>query len=119
MEFTIRLTPQGVAWFIIAILAMVLLVYLILLLRKIIGTLKQVDLLLADTKSVTEVASKRTQQVDEKLDDVMDTVGVVVDAVKGNQSVVKAATNIVNAATSFIGMVRGKKEDTIEEDRQE
>lgn len=115
MEFTITVTPAGVAWFIIAILAMVLLVYLILLLRKIIGTLKQVDLLLTDTKSITEVASRRTQQVDEKMDDVMDTVGVVVNAVKGNQNVIKAATNVVNAATSFAGIVRGKKEDTTEE----
>ena len=58
MEFTITVTPAGVAWFAITVLACVFLVYLILLLRKLIGTLKQVDLLLSDTKTMTEIASQ-------------------------------------------------------------
>ncbi|MCI8609839.1 MAG: hypothetical protein HFE73_09365 [Firmicutes bacterium] len=118
MEFTITVTPAGVAWFAITVLACVFLVYLILLLRKLIGTLKQVDLLLSDTKTMTEIASRRSRQMDEKMDGILDTVGVVVDAVKGNQSVVKATTNIVNAASSFMGIVKKNKGEEKEENSQ-
>lgn len=108
---TITITPQGVAWFIIAVLAMVLLVYLILLLRKLIGTLKKVDLLLEDSKTITEVASRRTTDVDNMVDGVVEAVGIMTDAVKGNQNIAKAASSVVNAAATCVGMIRGKDAD--------
>lgn len=108
---TITITPQGVAWFIIAVLAMVFLIYLILLLRKLIGTLKKVDLLLEDAKSITEVASKRTNDVDNMVDGVVETVGIMTDAIKGNQNIAKAASSVVNAAATCVGILKGKDTD--------
>ena len=108
---TITVTPQGAAWFIIAVLAMVLLVYLILLLRKLIGTLKKVDLLLEDSKVITEVASRRTTDVDGMVDGVVEAVGIMTDAVKGNQNIAKAASSVVNAAAACAGIIKGKNAD--------
>ena len=108
---TITITPQGAAWFIIAVLAMVLLVYLILLLRKLIGTLKKVDLLLEDSKIITEVASRRTTDVDGMVDGVVEAVGIMTDAVKGNQNIAKAASSVVNAAATCVGIIKGKNAD--------
>lgn len=107
---TITITPQGAAWFIIAVLAMILLVYVILVLRKLIDTLKKVDLLLEDSKTITEVASRRTRDIDGMVGGMTDAVGIVVNAVKGNQNMAKAATSVVNAAASCAGIVKGKKE---------
>ena len=110
---TITITPQGAAWFVIAVLAMILLVYLILLLRKLIGTLKKVDLLLEDSKTVTEVVSRRNTDVDKMVDGVVDAVGIMTDAVKGNQSIAKAASSVVNAAATCVGIIRGKDADDV------
>ena len=108
---TITITPQGVAWAVIAVLAMILLVYLILLLRKVIETLTRVDALLADTKNITEVASRRTSDIDHLMEGVVDAAGIVTDAVKGNQNFAKAASSVVNATASCVGILKDKKSD--------
>ena len=107
---TVTITLKGALLTILALLVMVLLIYIIALVRKLIGTLKRVDEILGDTKTMTEVASERVQQVDGIVDGLEDTVTVMVDAVKGNQSIVEALTHIVDAASSFIGIIRGKRE---------
>ena len=108
---TITITPQGLAWGIIALLAVILLVYLILLLRKVIETLKAVDLLLEDAKSMTEVASRRTKDLDGMVDGIVEAAGIMADGVKGNQSIAKAASGIVNATASCVGIIKDKKAD--------
>ena len=108
---TITITPQGVAWFVIAVLAIVLLIYLILLLKKVIETLKVVDTLLSDAKAVTEVASRRTKDIDGMVDGIVEAVGIVADGVKGNQNILKAASGIVNATASCVGIMKEKKAD--------
>lgn len=107
---TVTITLKGALLTILALLGMVLLIYIIALVRKLIGTLKRVDEILGDTKTMTEVASQRVQQVDGIVDGLEDTVTVMVDAVKGNQSIVEALTHIVDATSSFIGIIRGKRE---------
>ena len=105
---TITITPQGVAWAVIAVLAVVLLVYLILLLKKVIETLKSVDALLSDAKTITEVASRRTQDIDGMVDGIVEAAGIITDGVKGNQNIAKAASGVVNATASCIGIMKEK-----------
>ena len=106
---TITITPQGVAMFVVAALAVILLVYLILLLRKVIGTLKAVDALLEDAKTVTEIAARRTQDVDGMVGGIVEAAGILADGVKGNQNIAKAASGIVNATASCVGIIKEKK----------
>ena len=94
-----------------AVLAMILLVYLILLLRKVIETLKHLDAVLADTKNITEVAARRTEDIDQLVDGVVDAAGIVTDAVMGNQNLAKAAASVVNATASCVGILKDKKSD--------
>jgi hypothetical protein len=114
---TITITPQGAAMFVIAVLAMVLLLYLILLLRKVIETLKVVDTLLSDAKTVTEVASRRTKDIDGMVDGIVEAAGIVVDGVKGNQNIAKAASGIVNATASCVGIIKDKKSGNDKQDK--
>lgn len=111
---TVTITLKGLLLTLLAVLGMVLLIYLILLIRKLIGTLRQVDEILADAKVVSGVASDKAQKVDGIIDDAGDAVGSIVDAIKGNQSVVAAASSLVNTFSSVIGLVRGR-EDTEEQ----
>ena len=61
---TVTITLKGVLLTVIALLVIVLLIYIIVLIRKLIDSLKRMDAILGDTKTVTKVAADRVQQVD-------------------------------------------------------
>ena len=103
---TVTITWEGALLTVIAVLAAVLLIYLIALVRKVLKTLDKTCAVLDDAKTVSGVAASQDQKVDKLVDGAYESVGTVVDAIKGNQSVVAAATHIVNAVTSFAGLVR-------------
>ena len=103
---TITITWQGVVLTLLAAVGIVVLIYLTLLIKKLIGTLKEVDVILKDSQVVTSIAADKATKVDGIIDGVGDAVQNVVDALKGNQNVVKAVTSLVNAVTSLAGILK-------------
>ncbi len=103
---TITITWQGLLLTLLAAAGIVFLIYLTLLIKKLIGTLKEVDVILKDSQVVTSIAADKATKVDGIIDGVGDAVQNVVDALKGNQNVVKAVTSLVNAVTSLAGMLK-------------
>ena len=103
---TITITWQGVVLTLLAAVGIVFLIYLTLLIKKLIGTLKEVDVILKDSQVVTSIAADKATKVDGIIDGVRDAAQNVVDALKGNQNVVKAVTSLVNAVTSLAGMLK-------------
>ena len=103
---TITITWQGEVLTLLAAVGIVFLIYLTLLIKKLIGTLKEVDVILKDSQVVTSIAADKATKVDGIIDGVGDAVQNVVDALKGNQNVVKAVTSLVNAVTSLAGMLK-------------
>ena len=103
---TITITWQGVVLTLLAAVGIVFVIYLTLLIKKLIGTLKEVDVILKDSQVVTSIAADKATKVDGIIDGVGDAVQNVVDALKGNQNVVKAVTSLVNAVTSLAGMLK-------------
>ena len=73
---------RGFILTVLAVLGMVLLVYLILFFRKLIGTLRQVDEILSDAKVVSGIASDKAQLVDGIIDDAGEAVGSITDAIR-------------------------------------
>ena len=106
MQVNLTITWEGVLLSVLAIAGICLLVYLIILLRKVIETLREVDQILADAKVISAVAADKAQKVDGIIDGAADTVGTVVNAIKGNQSMVSAETNFVNATSSFANIMK-------------
>ena len=106
---TVTITLKGILLTVIALLVIVLLIYIIVLIRKLIDSLKRMDAILGDTKTMTKVAADRVQQVDGIVDGIGDTVGQVVDAMRGNQSSIAAATHIIDAGSSLLGILKKKK----------
>lgn len=109
MPISFTITLEGVLLSVLAVVGVVLMIYFIILLRKLLETLKQVDEILADAKVVSAIAADKAQKVDGIIDEAADTVGTVVNAIKGNQSMVSAATNFVNATTSLAGIMKGSE----------
>ena len=107
---TITLTWEGVVLTLLAAAGIVFLIYLTLLMKKLIGTLKEVDVILKDSQVITSIAADKATKVEGIIDGVGDTVDSVVEAVKGNQNVVKAASSLVNAASSLAGMLKKSEE---------
>lgn len=106
MQVNLTITWEGVLLSVLAIAGICLLVYLIILLKKLIGTLSELDEILADAKIITGIAADKAVKVDGIIDNAADTVDTVVSAIKGNQSMVSAATNFVNATSSFANIMK-------------
>ena len=105
---TLTVTPKGVALAVIAVLVIIALIYIIVLIRKLIESLKKLDGVLDDAKSMTEITSARVEQVDGIVSGIGDVVGQTVNAIAGNQSTVNAATHIVDAGSSLVGIFKKK-----------
>ena len=118
-EMTITITLKGMILTILAVLGMILLVYLILLIRKLIGTLKGVDAVLKDAKTVSSVAADQAENLDDVIEGAALAVGTITDAISGNQSIVAAFTSVVNTISSVIGMIRGESEEAEVSDDEE
>ena len=103
---TVTLTWEGIVLTLLAAAGIVCLIYFSLLMKKLIGTLKEVDVILKDSQVVASIAADKATKVDGIIDGVGDAVQNVVDALKGNQNVVKAVTSLVNAVTSLAGMLK-------------
>ena len=103
---TVTLTWEGIILTLLAAAGIVFLIYLSLLMKKLIGTLKEVDVILKDSQVITSIAAEKATKVDGIIDGVGETVDSVVGAVKGNQNVVNAVTTIVNATSSLAGLIK-------------
>ena len=103
---TVTLTWEGIVLTLLAAAGIVFLIYLTLLMKKLIGTLKEVDVILKDSQVITSIAADKATKVEGIIDGVGDTVDSVVSAIKGNQNVVNAATSVVNAASSLSGLIK-------------
>ena len=103
---TVTLTWEGIVLTLLAAAGIVFLIYLSLLMKKLIGTLKEVDVILKDSQVITSIAADKATKVEGIIDGVGDTVESVVNAVRGNQRTVSAAASVVNAASSLSGMFK-------------
>ena len=103
---TVTLTWEGIVLTLLAAAGIVCLIYFSLLMKKLIGTLKEVDVILKDSQVVASIAADKATKVDGIIDGVGETVDSVVGAVKGNQNVVNAVTTIVNATSSLAGLIK-------------
>lgn len=113
---TITITWQGALLTALAIAGVVLLIYLIVVMSKLLETLKKTNQILEDAKVISAIAADKAQKLDKVIDGMGESVGTVVDTLKGNKSVISAATNVVNAASNLAGVVKkaekkGKKKE--------
>ena len=88
----------------------VLIIYLIVLVKKLLITVTHANKILGDLEVVSEIASERSQDVNNIITNVSGTVSDLSDAVKGNESTVSAIASIAKSAASIKGIISGDKD---------
>ena len=114
MEITFTLKDAGLFLIILAII--ILLVYLIIMVRNLIPTIKHTQKLTEDAAAITAIARKRTEEVDGVLDDVKDSVSGVASALKGKESIIKSLSAVAKAISSLIGLFKGETKKDAKKD---
>jgi predicted PurR-regulated permease PerM len=84
----------------------VLVIFLIVLVVKALGTLKSVNQILEDAKPIASVANKRVNEVDGLLDDMTTSMGGVKNALHGNENLVQSLSSVGKAVSSLVGMLK-------------
>jgi ABC-type transporter Mla subunit MlaD len=108
MSFEITLTLKDILWFFIGLGAIVLLIYLIVLFKNLLQTVKKTNLILDDANVVTKITASRATEVNEAVSDLSGALGSVANSFKGNQSTMAAFSNLVNALASLKGLLKNK-----------
>jgi len=79
----------------------ILIIYCIVFMKNLIGTVKRTNKILDDTQIVSGIAAERAKDADKVLGDVVESVGSVSEMFKGNQNMVMALTAIINSLASL------------------
>lgn len=93
----------------------VLVVFAIVMIANLIKSLKKVNLVLDDSKVITEVVAKKSGQIDSLLDEAGDAALEVVGIVKGNMSTIEKVKGAYQSVASVKGLVDKFKKDSDEE----
>ena len=110
---TIDLKTLG--FVVIGIALLILIIYLILLVRKAIDTLKRADVVLDYCQDVTGVASTRVIQLDGAVDDLADSITGVADSFRGGQEKGKTLGTVLNAVGSIKDILSGDDDPEVKE----
>lgn len=108
MSVTLDLNTLLIALVFVALI--VLIIYLIVLVKKLLITITHANKILGDLEVVSEIASERSQDVNNIITNVSGTVSDLSDAVKGNESTVSAIASIAKSAASLKGIISGDKD---------
>jgi ABC-type transporter Mla subunit MlaD len=109
MDTAITLRDAGLI--ILGIGLIILVFYGVYLLKHLSATVKSINKILTHTETISEIAARRSKDVDKLIGDATESVGGLADIIKGNQSVLAALTSIVNAAGSLKNLIRDGKNE--------
>jgi ABC-type transporter Mla subunit MlaD len=112
MDTAITMREAGLI--VLGIGLIILVFYGAYLIRNLAATVKSVNKILADAEVISEIAAKRSKDVDRLIGDATESMGSLADIIKGNQSTIAALTSIINALGSLKNLIRFDKkgEDT-------
>ena len=112
MNVTIDLKTLGLI--VLGIALLILIIYLIMLIRKAIDTLKRADVIIDDFQEVSGIASRRSKQIDKAADGVIDSVrGAASGFRSGGSSDGGFFSNLISFVTALknlVSKVRGSDE---------
>jgi hypothetical protein len=78
----------------LVIAGVVLIVFITVAVANMIKTLKGVNEILEDVQVMTDIAAERSKQVNEVVDDVVETIKETNVKVRGNKNIIKAASSV-------------------------
>lgn len=99
------LTLGEIGWLLIIIAVIVLLIYIIMLVRSLIPTVKKMNEVLEDVQAITHAASETTETLQHAIGNMSESTSILYQSIKGNQNVIAAFTSLINAITSLRSII--------------
>lgn len=90
----------------------VLLIYLAVLAKNLIKTVKNANKVIDDASVVSGITADKATQIDDIVGDISGAVEDLTKAMKGNQSLIGALTNVVKAVGATASYFKGSSEDS-------
>ncbi|MDR1953193.1 MAG: hypothetical protein LBQ21_01745 [Clostridiales Family XIII bacterium] len=107
MEATVSI--KDLLLFLLGAGGVVLIIFLIVCTKNLIHTLKSTNNILKDVEVITQIAADRSKEIDDIVENVSESVGVVAKNLKGNGNLLKTISSVVGLLTSLKGMFSEKK----------
>lgn len=108
MSVEITLTLKDILWFLIGIGAIILIIYLAILLKNLLQTVKKTNRILDDATVVTNITATRATEVNGAVSDLAGALSSVANSFKGNQNTMAAFSTLVNAIGSLKSLLKDK-----------
>ncbi|MEG0919722.1 MAG: hypothetical protein RSA49_04995 [Anaerovoracaceae bacterium] len=109
MYFTLSI--KDLSLILLAIAGIMVLVYLAVMLKNLVQTVKKTNSILEDVEVMTDIAEKRAKELDQVFDNVSGSIKEVSEALKGQQTLIKQLSQIGSAVSSIVGMFKKDKEE--------
>ena len=91
----------------------VMVVYLTILAKNLVKTVKETNKILQDTSVISGIAADKAVEVNAIIGDVQSAVADISQAVKGQQNVVGAVSNLVKACGSLAAIFRKSADEEV------
>lgn len=107
MNTTITLGEAGLL--LLGAAFLVLIIYTIVLVKHLVGTVKATNQVMADVQIITGIAAEGSQEAVKVIADLSQSVGTVSNLFKANQSTISALTNLINSLAALRNLASKSK----------
>ena len=96
----------------------VLIIYLAVLTKNLITTVKNANKVVDDASVVSGIAADKATQLDDIVGDVSGAVSDLTNAMKGNQSLIGALTNVAKAIAATASYIKGDSDSSSDDEEK-
>ncbi len=89
--------------------AIVLVVFLSIMIVNLTTTLKKVNTILDDTKTVTSIVDEKAKETKPVIDDVSSALVGFASGLKGNETSIASLSNLAKSLSSMVSIIRNNK----------
>ena len=89
--------------------AIVLVIYLIIMVSNLTVTLKKVNTILDDTKTVTGIVNEKAIETKPVVDDLSSALVGFANGIKGNETSIASLSNLAKSLSSMVSIIRNNK----------
>ncbi len=116
MDTVIALSIKDIVILLVGISIFIFFIYLAMLIKNLIPTVKKTNEVMDDVKTITDIAADNVESLQETIVNLSSSAETLSKAVSGNTNMVKALGSIGSAIASIIGLVKKNNDDNSSKD---